>query len=38
MVNPMVIKAYVRQIRRKNLTLDDVPEQIRDDVKAELEA
>lgn len=36
MVNKAIINAYVRRIRRGAITIDDVPEEIREEVRAVL--
>lgn len=36
MVNKAIINAYVRRIRRGDITIDDVPEEIREEVRAVL--
>lgn len=36
MANQAIINAYVRRIRRGAISIDDVPEEIRDEVRAAL--
>jgi hypothetical protein len=36
MVNQAIINAYARRIKRGAITIDDVPEEIRDEVRAAL--
>lgn len=36
--NKAIINAYVRRIKRGVITIDDVPEEIRDEVRAALES
>lgn len=37
MVSKAIVNAYVRRIKRGTITIDDVPEEIREEVKAALE-
>mgnify|MGYP004504633227 CR=1 FL=1 len=37
MTNKAIINAYVRRIKRGSITIDDVPEEIRDEVRQALE-
>lgn len=37
MTNKAIIHAYVRRIKRGSITIEDVPEEIRDEVRQTLE-
>lgn len=37
MTNKAIINAYIRRIKRGSITIEDVPEEIRDEVRQTLE-